>query len=407
MKEIIQDYAKQYIKKLLLQADITIGGDRPWDIEVSNRKFYQRLLYQGTLGLGESYVDNMWQCRDLDQFFYRILRTELHKKARSNLIGLFNICKARLFNRQSRKRAFQVGEEHYDVGNDLFETMLDNSLTYSCGYWKHANTLEKAQRAKLDMICRKLQLSKGMRLLDIGCGWGSLVQHAAQHYGVKAVGVTVSKEQASVAKQRCAGFPVDIVLQDYREVTGSFEAIASVGMFEHVGYKNYLNFMDLISRCLDRNGLLLLHTIGANRAQVKCDDWFDKYIFPNGMLPSVMQIASSIEKSFVLEDWHNLGVDYDKTLMCWYKNFEKNWGKIQNNYSERFFRMWRYYLLSLAGGFRARHMQVWQIVVSPQGSLRDYTSVRCPDCLSNLGAGKRQNVFHLPARQKEFLTEVR
>ena len=382
MKEIINNAAESFLKKKLLQADIRIGGDRPWDIEVKDRNFYHRVVLQGTLGLGESYVEGLWECAALDQFFYRLLRADLHRKPIANLPGLYNGFKARIFNRQSKKRAFQIGEEHYDVGNDLFEVMLDSSLTYSCGYWNQADTLEEAQRAKLDMICKKLRLVKGMRLLDIGCGWGSLVAFAAQNYGVKAVGVTVSKEQAMYAKERCADLPVEIIFQDYREIKGNFQAIASVGMIEHVGYKNYSNFMEVVNRSLNEDGLFMLQTIGANRAQIKCDDWFDKYIFPNGMLPSIVQVGSAIEETFILEDWHNLGTDYDKTLMSWYRNFEKNWEKIKTRYSERFFRMWRYYLLSLAGGFRARHMQVWQIVVSQKGNVDGYTGVRCPDCTS-------------------------
>ncbi|MEE4165524.1 MAG: cyclopropane fatty acyl phospholipid synthase, partial [Desulfocapsaceae bacterium] len=249
-------------------------------------------------------------------------------------------------------------------------------------YWKEADTLEKAQQDKLDIICRKLKLSKRMRLLDIGCGWGSLIHHAARHYGVEAVGITVSTEQADYAEQRCRGLPVTIILQDYRNLTGQFDAIASVGMFEHVGYKNYPTFMQVVRRCLKKNGLFLLHTIGSNRTQIRCDQWFDKYIFPNGMLPAIVQIGDALEGNFVMEDWHNLGVDYDRTLMAWYQNFEKNWNKIKSGYSESFFRMWRYYLLSLAGGFRARHMQVWQIVASPKGNVKGYTSVRCPECVA-------------------------
>ena len=382
MKKFISKSAEHYVKKILLQADIIIGGDRPWDIQVKDSNFYQRVLFHGSLGLGESFVEDLWECPALDQFFYKILRADLHRKTISKLPGLYNVFKAIVFNCQSQNRSFQIGEEHYDVGNDLFEIMLDRSLTYSCGYWKQADTLEEAQRAKLDMICRKLGLSEGMRLLDIGCGWGSLLKYAAQHYNVEAVGITVSKEQARFAKERCCGLPVEIMLQDYREIDGSFDAIASVGMFEHVGYKNYSNFMEVINRCLNKDGLFLLHTIGANRSQIKCDDWFDKYIFPNGVLPSIVQVGSAIEETFILEDWHNLGIDYDKTLMSWYRNFEMNWGKIKTSYSKRFFRIWRYYLLSMAGGFRARHMQVWQIVVSSRRNVEGYTSVRCPDCFS-------------------------
>ena len=383
MKKNIRKLAERYLKKLLLQADIIIDGERPWDIQVNNSNLYQRVLMQGSLGLGESYVDNYWNCSALDQFIFKILHNNLQRKTVANLPALYNKIKSRMINNQSSNRAFQVGEEHYDIGNDLFELILDENMVYSCGYWKHADSLSEAQLAKLDMICRKLRLSPGMRLLDIGCGWGGLLHYAARHYGIEGIGVTISKEQAKVAQKRCSNFPVEIYLQDYREVKGSFDAVASVGMLEHVGYKNYSRFMEGVNRCLKENGLFLLQTIASNHTQSSCDPWFDKYIFPNGMLPSIAQIGSAIEEVFIMEDWHNLGVDYDKTLMAWYRNFEENREKVKTKYSERFFRMWRYYLLSMAGGFRARHMQTWQIVLSSMGNIQEYTSVRCPDCTSS------------------------
>jgi cyclopropane-fatty-acyl-phospholipid synthase len=379
MKKFLRTSAENYVKNLFHQADVVINGDRPWDIQVKNNDFYPRVILQGSLGLGESYVEGAWDCETLDQLFCNILQADLRSKAVANLPDFFKMLKARVMNRQSRRRAFQVGEEH-DAGNDLFEIMLDSSMAYSCGYWKQADTLEQAQQNKLDIICKKLKLAKGMHLLDIGCGWGSLVQHAARYYGVEAVGITVSKEQARLAEERCSTLPVKIIVQDYRDLTGQYDAVACVGMFEHVGQKNYRTFMKVVRRCLHGNGLFLLHTIGSNRAQVSCDRWFDKYIFPNGTLPAIVQVGSALEGNFVMEDWHNLGVDYDKTLMAWYQNFENNWNRIKTAYPESFFRMWRYYLLSLAGGFRARHMQVWQIVASPRGNVEGYTSVRCPQC---------------------------
>lgn len=380
MKKNIKGLAEQYLKNLLLNADIILGGERPWDIQVNNSKFYQRVLLQGSLGLGESYVDDYWNCRALDQLFFRILHNNLHTKIVSNLPVVFNKIKSRLVNNQSSKRAFQVGEEHYDIGNDLFEIMLDENMIYSCGYWKQANTLDEAQLAKLDMICKKLHLSPGMRFLDIGCGWGGLLHYAARYYGVEAVGVTVSKEQAQVALERCSDFPVEILVQDYREIKGQFDAIASVGMFEHVGYKNYSSFMQVVNRCMKNSGLFLLHTIASNNPQSNCNPWFNKYIFPNGMLPSIVQIGAAIEDVFVMEDWHNFGVNYDRTLMAWYQNVEANREKIETKLSERFYRMWRYYLLSMAGAFRARNMQVWQIVFSPMGNVKEYTSFRYTNC---------------------------
>jgi len=377
----IQKSAEHYFTELLSQADVRVNGNRPWDITVTNSDFFDRIAACGSLGLGESYMDGWWDSKALDQFFFKILRHHLDRKIKASPPILFHSLKAKLMNCQSRSRAFQVGEKHYDTGNDLFEQMLDPRMVYSCGYWNDADNLECAQEEKLDLICRKIGLQPGMRVLDIGCGWGSFVRFAARRYGVEAVGLTVSREQAKMARERCAGLPIDILVQDYRETKGSFDAIVSIGMFEHVGYKNYRKFMQVARRCLKENGLFLLHTIATNRSTSSCDPWFDRYIFPNGMLPSIKQIGSATERYFVMEDWHNLGVNYDKTLMAWHENFEQNRQKLRDRYDERFSRMWRYYLLSLAGSFRARYLQVWQIVFSPEGCIGGYASQRCPECI--------------------------
>jgi cyclopropane-fatty-acyl-phospholipid synthase len=272
-------------------------------------------------------------------------------------------------NCQSKKRALDVGRKHYDVGNTLFELMLDKHMAYSCGYWQGSGELDEAQDAKLDMICRKIKARPGMRILDIGCGWGSFVRYAAMNHKVEAVGLTISKEQAKLAAQRCAGLPVDIRLLDYRDLREQFDAVVSVGMFEHVGYKNYRHFMRVVNSCLRDGGLFLLHTIASNYSKKHCDPWFDKYIFPNGMLPSISQVGKASENVFVMEDWQNIGPHYDKTLMAWFGNFRSNWDQLQGSYNETFYRMWKYYLLSLAGAFRARDLQVWQIVFSKGGQV--------------------------------------
>jgi cyclopropane-fatty-acyl-phospholipid synthase len=376
----IQKSAEHYITDLLNQADITVNGTRPWDITVKNNSFFDHIAACGSLALGESYMDGWWECGALDQFFFKLLRQRIDQKIRiTPPIILINL-KARIFNCQSRGKAFEVAQKHYDTDNELFALMLDDRMAYSCGYWNYAEDLNQAQEAKLDMICRKLQLAPGMRLLDIGCGWGSLVRYASRHYGVEAVGVTVSRKQAQLARQRCSGLPVEIRLQDYREVEDIFDAIVSVGMFEHVGYKNYRTFIQVVRRCLQDDGLFLLHSIASNETSRTCDPWFDKYIFPNGTLPSVKQIGSAIEEQFVMEDWHNFGVHYDKTLMAWHENFDRHWFRLREKYSDRFYRMWSYYLLSLAGGFRSRHLHVWQIILSPEGKVGGYKSIRCPEC---------------------------
>ena len=381
MFTIVEDSIKRYVCDLLHCADIEVNGTRPWDIEVKDPRFYQRLFWGGSLGLGESYMDNWWECQALDVLFFKLLRHRLDKKVRFRGKMVTTILKSLIQNRQNRRKAYEVAETHYDAGNDLFELMLDSRMVYSCGYWMDADELNQAQADKLDIICRKLQLKPGMKLLDIGCGWGSLLEFASRNYGVEATGLTISKNQAEVARTRCEGLPVEIQLKDYREITGSYDAIVSVGMFEHVGYKNYAKFMKVVRNCLRRDGLFLLHTIASNITVHNCDPWFDKYIFPNGMLPSIKQLGAAIEESFVMEDWQNLGVHYDNTIMAWSSNFERNWHKLSKRYSERFHRMWRYYLLAVAGAFRARSMQVWQVVLSPEGLYGGYKSLRCKRCL--------------------------
>lgn len=352
------------VSELLNRAGITINGPAPSDIQVKNPLFFKRVLLQGSLGLGESYMDGWWQCERLDIFFQKALRAGLENQLPRHLKDRLRIAAARLFNLQTKKRAWIVGKEHYDLGNDLFSRMLDPFMQYSCGYWKEAKNLEEAQQDKLKMICEKLQLKPGMRVLDIGCGWGGLAQYMALHYGVSVTGVTISAEQQKLAQARCEGLDVTILLQDYRELHDGFDRIVSVGMFEHVGPKNYATYFRVVDRNLKPDGLFLLHTIGSQETDSHVDPWINKYIFPNGCLPSVRHIAEASEGHFVMEDWHNFGADYDRTLMEWHKRFIGSWPDIAQNYSERFKKMFSYYLNACAGAFRARDIQLWQVVFS-------------------------------------------
>ncbi|MGO8745124.1 MAG: cyclopropane fatty acyl phospholipid synthase [Thermoguttaceae bacterium] len=362
-------------ESLLAIADVRVDGGRPWDIQVHNDGVFRRVLAEGSLGLGESYMDGWWDCRWLDEFFHRIwlARLDTRVRPRSRLVDML---RAKLFNLQSASRAFQIGRRHYDIGNDLFQRMLGERLIYSCGYWEHASTLDEAQEAKLDLIGRKLLLRPGMRVLDIGCGWGGTAQFLAERYRVDVVGVTVSQEQARYAQGLCRSLPVEIRLQDYRSIQGQFDRIVSVGMFEHVGVKNYATFLRTALRHLKDDGLFLLHTIGDNTSSNGTDPWILRYIFPNSVLPSPVQICAALEGLFVLEDWHTFGADYDRTLLAWFDNFDRSWPSLKADYDERFYRMWKYYLLSCAGAFRARQIQVWQIVLSPNGVPNGYRAAQ-------------------------------
>ena len=359
---------KETVSKLFESVDIQVNGSRPFDIQIHNELFYSRVLSGQSLGLGESYMDGWWDCEAIDQFCHQMLRGRLDKQVKPTSPAFFMpVLRAYFFNSQSKNRAYIVGEEHYDTGNDLFSLMLDQRMNYSCGYWKNADNLDQAQINKLDLVCRKLHLEPGMKVLEIGCGWGGFAKYAAENYGVSVHGITVSREQMDYAQKSCEGLDTSFELKDYRELNAKYDSIVSIGMFEHVGYKNYRNYMEVACRCLNNGGLFLLHTIGRNTPTRSTEPWINKYIFPNGMIPSPGQISKAVQGLFVIEDWHNFGQDYDPTLLAWNENFQNNYDSLKERYDERFKRMWEYYLLMCAGTFRSRRNQLWQLVLSKNG----------------------------------------
>jgi cyclopropane-fatty-acyl-phospholipid synthase len=361
---------------LMHEAGVTLGGTRPQDIHVHDPRFHARVLAGGSLALGESYMDGWWDANQLDCFLLHLLQAHLDERVHS-WRELADAVRARLVNAQAGQRSFEVGRRHYDLGNDLYAAMLGQRLVYSCAYWRQATDLDAAQEGKLDLVCRKLALRPGQRVLDIGCGWGEALKFACERYGVSGVGVTISEEQAVYARERCAGLPVEIRLQDYRALDERFDAVFSIGMFEHVGERNYRAFFDVARRCLAPDGLLLLHTIGRNVSGRRTDPWIARYIFPNSMLPSAAQITRAFEGRFVLEDWHGFGTDYDLTLQAWRRNVEAAWPQLdRQRYDERFKRMWRFYLAGSMAAFRCRHAQLWQLVLSPEGVPGGYVAPR-------------------------------
>jgi cyclopropane-fatty-acyl-phospholipid synthase len=370
--------ARQVVEEVFDSIDVRLNGTRPWDIRVHNPNFYNRVLAGGSLALGESYMDGWWDCRSLDQFFDRLLSAGLDRQVRKNIYVLWHVAKAKIINQQRKSKAAEIGQRHYDLGNRLFRQMLDRRMNYSCALWDRAQTLDEAQENKLELICRKIGLQPGMTLLDIGCGWGGFAKWAAQKYQARVLGLTVSREQAEYARRDCRGLDVTIELKDYRDLKGQFDRIVSIGMMEHVGVKNYRTYLQVLRRCLKAGGLCLVQTIGGNISVSTTDPWIDRYIFPNSMLPSARQVAAAGEGLLVLEDWHSLGPDYDKTLMAWYRNFTHNWDSLKAFYDERFYRMWTYYLLSCAGSFRARRNQLWQIVFAREGLRGGYHRDRTP-----------------------------
>jgi len=363
---------RRHFERVIEPADIRLDGDRPWDVRVHDDRLFQRVLTSGTLGLGEAYMDGWWDCEAIDQMVDRAHRSQIAERLASPTT-LLRVAEAKLLNLQRGRRAFEVGERHYDIGNDLYRLMLDTHMMYSCAYWREADDLDAAQEAKLALIRNKLAIEPGMRVLDIGCGWGGAARYLAEQAGCEVVGLTVSVEQAKLARQTCDGLPVEIRVQDYRELSEKFDRIYSIGMFEHVGAKNHGTYMQTVSNCLaDPGGLTLLHTIGGNRASHRTDPWMDRYIFPNSVLPSASQITKAAEGVLTLEDWHSFGPDYDRTLMAWHQNVSEGWEDLPEQYDERFRRIWNFYLLVSAGGFRSRYLQLWQAVFSRDGLREAY-----------------------------------
>jgi cyclopropane-fatty-acyl-phospholipid synthase len=367
---------KNEVASLLDIAGVHVNGPNPWDIRVYNDSFYSRVFKEGILGVGEAFIEKWWDSPRLDEFFAHVLRANLQDKIVNNWKVLVEIFLTKLFNPQSRSRAFYNGQKHYDIGNDLFKAMLDKRMVYTCGYWKDAATLDQAQEAKLDLTCRKLQLEPGMTVLDIGCGWGSFAKYAAENYDVSVTGITVSKEQVELGRKLCDGLPVEIKLMDYRDIDGKYDRVVSLGMFEHVGSRNYRTYMKIANNSLADGGIFLLHTIGGNITSEAGDPWIEKYIFPGSHLPTIQQIGKAIEGLFVMEDWQNFSAYYDKTLMAWHDNFVSHWSEISDHYDEKFYRAWKYYLLMCAGSFRARKNQLWQIVLSKNGIPGGYIPIR-------------------------------
>lgn len=367
---------RQNVTDILATADIKVNGPDPWDLQVHDERFFKRLLSQGSLGLGESYMDGWWDCARIDEFVNRAFRADLYRQARFGWRTKLEVLLAKVVNLQTKRKAVDNIQRHYDIGNRLYQLMLDKRMTYTCGYWENATTLDQAQENKMDLVCRKIGLQAGQRVLDIGCGWGSFARFAAEKYGAEVVGVTISQKQLELGREMCQGLPVELRFQDYRDVNEKFDHIVSIGMAEAVGYRNLRTYMQVANRCLKDKGFFLLHTIGLNFSKTSPDPFIDKYIFPNCLIPSLKQLSGAMEHLFVVEDLHNFGPYYDPTLMAWFRNFDANWDKLQGEYGERFYRMWKYYLLSSAGSFRSRNNQLWQFVLSKKGIPGGYQSLR-------------------------------
>ena len=386
--------SKEIVEEILSLADIELNGSRPWDVQINNEKVFDRILKEGSLGLGESYMDGWWDCKALDQFFDKLLSANLDKKAQqylslsSKATIAVKFLMSKTLNMQNITRSKQVAEQHYNLGNDFYQHMLDPEfMQYTCGYFKDTKDLGKAQINKLNLVCKKLHLSKKgtgkkEKILELGSGFGGFGHFAAKNYNCEITSYNISKEQVAFAKQLNKNLPVNTIESDYRNAESSknqnaFDKVVSIGMMEHVGPKNYKNFMKLADHCLRDDGILVIHTIGNTTKDPAGDDQFtQKYIFPGGHLPSAAQITLAAEDYFQLEDIQNFGHYYDPTLMAWFHNFNKNWPMFKNQYGDRFYRMWKYYLLSCAGAFRAGNICLYQFVFTKRSYGKVYEATR-------------------------------
>jgi cyclopropane-fatty-acyl-phospholipid synthase len=367
--------SKSLAISILKTAGIPINSDEPWSIHVHNEKLWDRVMSQHQLGMAEAYMDGWWDCQAIDEMLTRLLKVDATSLLKLSPTIIAHGIKSTVKNHQTKKLAAANAKHHYNIGNDLYSRMLDSEMIYSCAYWRDAKSLEEAQFAKLDLICRKLELQPGMRLLDVGSGWGGLLRHAVKHYGVIATGISPADNQINLAREKSEGLGITFIQQDYRDLEGEFDRIVSVGMMEHVGPKNLKTFFKKCDSLLAKNGMMLHHTISSNLSKHATDPFFDRYIFPGGVLPSFAQISSAAENKFIIEDVHNFGPDYDRTCMEWYRNINRHWSEIPQ-YDERFRRMWNYYLLASAAGFRARNIQLIQMVFRRMHAPGNYIAVR-------------------------------
>jgi cyclopropane-fatty-acyl-phospholipid synthase len=353
---------------LLERADVRLDGDRPWDPRIHDERVFRRVALDGSVGLGEAYVDGWWSTDDLEELARRLASARLERVTEWLPRGLAQNAAAIVSNQQTRGRARRVARQHYDFGNDLFAAFLGRYQCYSCGYFRDTDDLDVAQLQKLDLVCRKLDLRRGDRLLDVGGGWGELARHAAAEYGARVTSINISDEQMRFARERCRGLDVETVRCDYRDVRGSFDKVAAIAMFTHVGVRNYRTFMEAMRRVVAPEGTFLIEGVWGNVSTNRIDAWMDKHIFPGAMIPSGAQTFRAFEGIFVAEDVHNFGPDYVKTLRAWNARLRQAWPTLRARYDERVRKTFEYFFLTIAGFFRARALQHWHLVLTPPGA---------------------------------------
>jgi cyclopropane-fatty-acyl-phospholipid synthase len=353
----------------------SFGSGAPVRLDIRDRAFFRRLATRGKLGLGESYTAEEWESDDLVALFELLLRnadavSEHHARVR-RLLEL----RPRLNRRNGLVRARRNIAYHYDLGNDLFRLMLDETMTYSCAVFERPDmTLAEAQRAKYERLCRKLELEAGDHVLEIGCGWGGFAHYAATTYGCRVTGLTISHEQAVVARERNAGLPVEILEQDYRTVGGEYTKVVSIEMLEAIGEDQYGTYFATIDRVLARGGRAAVQTILVPEQRWdryrKTPDWIERYIFPGCLIPSLASLTDAAAKHSQLAVYEvdEIGPHYAETLRRWRASFHERIDEVRAlGYDRRFERTWDFYLAFCEAGFRTRALRDVHLLLQRAG----------------------------------------
>lgn len=345
------------------------------------KSFFRKVYANPSLGLAESYfLDHAWVCDDLVGLIDRIMKADLLSKLslvmklRLVLKSLPQFFKTWVFNKV-RSKPYEIGQQHYDKGNSLYKEMLgSDDMTYSCGLWDDADDLKQAHLNNFDRACQNMKLKPGMKVLDVGCGNGSFLKYAAEKYGIEGVGITVSEEQAKFAREFCEDLSIKIMVRDYRELGeeffGYFDAIASFGMFEHVGPRNHQTYFKMISKYLKPGARFFFHTIANFKKAIFLDPFIFKWIFPSSYVPTIKQVLNAAKEYFIhIETYDVKAENYAKTLAVWYKRFKDGWeSKLRHLYYDKvmqgdsFYKMWCYYLASCQALFKVNGKYVLQVV---------------------------------------------
>ena len=348
------------------------GHGAPVALRIHDRTFFRRIATRGKLGFGESYTAGEWDADDLPALFELLLRNARDAAARHAGARRVLDLRPRLRRRNGVRRARRNIAYHYDLGNELFELMLDETMTYSCAVFERSDmSLEQAQQAKYDRICDTLSLAPGDRVLEIGCGWGGFAHHAAARYGCRVTGLTISREQAHVARGRTAGLPVEIRELDYRDVEGTYDKVVSIEMLEAIGADQYGTYFETIDRVLARGGRAVVQTILVPEQRWEryrsTPDWIERYVFPGCLIPSLATLADAAARSSRLGIYgvDEIGSHYAETLRRWRENVHREIAAVRRlGYDRRFERVWDFYLSFCEAAFRTRWLRDAQLLLA-------------------------------------------